>query len=163
VVLTWHKADSFLWAGDKKIHCWSKVRNEVNGLRPKKGIPDLVYSMDKDGAKKYPVMPRTFPEGVWKITGFNDHSVIDDYLLPKEPYLYPVFIATNAYAMLDIWSLDEYGNYLKNTGEKCRDYFYGLHFSNSDWTHGCIRIGYQADVRWLWEMCKPGDELIVTE
>ena len=60
MTLTWSKADSFLYAGDKKIHVWSKVRNEVNGLRPKRGIPDLVYSMDNDGTKKYPVMPRDF-------------------------------------------------------------------------------------------------------
>jgi hypothetical protein len=158
MTLTWHKSDSFMYAGEKKIYCYSKVRNEVNGLRPKKNIPDLVYSMDKDGAKKYPVMPRSFPAGVWKITGFNEHP---DQV--KDGYLYPVFISTDAYAMLDIWELDEKDFYLRNTGEKCRDYFYGLHFSNSDWTHGCIRIGYQADVRWIWENCQVGDQFIVTE
>jgi hypothetical protein len=95
---------------------------------------------------------------VWKITGFNEHpDAVND------GYLYPVFISTNAYAMLDIWELDSNGFYLKNTGEKCRDYFYGLHYSTSDWTQGCIRIGYQADVRWLWENCQAGDQFIVTE
>lgn len=158
MTLTWHKPESFLYAGDKKILCWSKVRNELNGLRPKKDIPDLVYSMDKDGAKKYPVMPRSFPVGVWKITGFNEHP---DQV--NDGYLYPVFISTNAYAMLDIWSLDEMGHYLKNTGEKCRDYFYGLHYSTSDWTQGCLRIGYQADVCWLWENAPIGSSFIVTE
>jgi len=158
LTLAWHKSDSFLYAGDKKILCWSKVRNELNALRPKKGIPDLVYSMDIDGAKKYPVMPRGFPVGAWKITGFNEHP---DQV--NDGYLYPVFISTNAYAMLDIWELDENGCYLKNTGEKCRDYFYGLHFSSSEYTQGCLRIGYISDVRWLWQNCQPGDQLIVTE
>jgi hypothetical protein len=163
LTLTWHKEDSFLYAGDKQILCWSKVRNELNGLRPKKGIPDLVYSMGENGRKEYPVMPRSFPVGVWQITGFNDHSKVDAKGMPEDGYLYPVFIATNAYAMLDIWDLDENGGYLKNTREKCKDYFYGLHFSTSEWTQGCIRIGYQADVRWLWDNCQVGDQFIVTE
>jgi hypothetical protein len=163
MILTWHKSEPFMRMEELQIPCWCKVRNELNGLRPKKGVQDVVWSMDKDGAKKYPVMPRTFPPGVWKITGCNDHSAVDEHGAPKEGYLYPVFISTNAYAMLDIWELDKNGFYLRNTGEKCRDYFYGLHFSNSDWTHGCIRIKNEDDIRWLWDSCLPGDQLIVTE
>jgi hypothetical protein len=158
MTLTWHKGDPFLFAGDKKIECWSKVRNEINGLRPKRGVPDLVYSMGKDGRSEYPVMPRSFPSGVWRITGFIEHPDAE-----KDGYLYPVYIATNAYQMLNIWSLDENGYYLKNTGEKIADYFYGLHFSNSDWTHGCLRIKKESDIRWLWANCKEGDQFIVTE
>jgi len=163
MTLSWHKADNFLMAGDREIKCWSKVRNEINGLRPKKGIPDLVYSLGKDGRKEYPVMPRPFPVGVWKIMGFNDHSELLDNGKPRDGYLFPVFINTNAYALLDIWELDENGFYLKNTHEKTQDYFYGLHYSTSDWTQGCLRIASETDVRWLWDNCRIGDSFIVTE
>jgi len=158
MVLSWHKSDGFLFANDRLIPCWSKVRNEINGLRPKKDIPDIVYSMGKDGRKEYPVMPRSFPAGVWRITGFIEHPDAE-----KDGYLYPVYIATDAYQMLDIWELDEKGFYLQNTKEKIADYFYGLHFSTSDWTHGCLRIGTEADIRWLWDKLIPGDQFIETE
>lgn len=158
MTLSWHKTDSFMYAGDKKIYCWSKVRNELNKLRPRRDIPDIVWSFGPNGEKEHPVMPRPFPAGVWKITGFKEHpDAIND------SYLYPVFIATDAYAILDIWELDKDGRYLRNTGEKCKDYLYGMHFSSSETTTGCLRIGYIADVRWLWQNCQVGDQFIVTE
>ena len=158
MTLTWNKHEPFLLADNRKIPCWSKVRNEINGLRPKPNIPDLVYSLGKDGRKEHPIMPRPFPAGVWKITGFIEHHDKE-----KDGYLYPVYIATDAYQMLDIWTLDEAGRYLSNTHEKIADYFYGLHFSNSDWTQGCLRIAREDDIRWLWCSLKVGDVFIVTE
>jgi hypothetical protein len=158
LTLTWNRSETFLQAGERKIQCWSRVRNELNGFRPRPGVPDLVYSLGKDGRKEYPVMPRPFPVGVWRITGFIEHPDQE-----HDGYLYPVYIATNAYQMLDIWELDEAGRYLSNTHEKIADYFYGLHFSNSDWTQGCLRIAREDDIRWLWANTKPGDQFIVTE
>ena len=155
--LSWDKADDFLLAGDRKIRCWSKVRNELNGLRPRKGASDVFYTTTIGGNKGVPSMPRTFPVGNWKIVGVIPHPDRE-----RDGYLWPFYIATDAWQMLDEWELDSNGVYERKTGKRVPDYAYGLHFSSSDWTQGCIRIGSESDLRWLVEQVKPGDEFIVT-
>lgn len=155
--LSWDKADDFLLAGDRKIRCWSKVRNELNGLRPRKGASDVFYTTTIGGNKGVPSMPRTFPVGNWKIVGIIPHPDRE-----RDGYLWPFYIATDAWQMLDEWELDSNGVYERKTGKRVPDYAYGLHFSSSDWTQGCIRIGSESDLRWLVEQVKPGDEFIVT-
>lgn len=155
--LSWDKADDFLLAGDRKIRCWSKVRNELNGLRPRAGKPDVFYTTTIGGNKGVPSMPRAFPVGKWKILGIIPHPD-----RANDGYLWPFYIATDAWQMLDEWELDSNGVYERKTGKRVPDYAYGLHFSSSDWTQGCIRIGSESDLRWLVEQVKPGDEFIVT-
>lgn len=155
--LSWDKADDFLLAGDRKIRCWSKVRNELNGLRPRTGKPDVFYTTTIGGNKGVPSMPRAFPVGKWKILGIIPHPD-----RANDGYLWPFYIATDAWQMLDEWELDSNGVYERKTGKRVPDYAYGLHFSSSDWTQGCIRIGSESDLRWLVEQVKPGDEFIVT-
>jgi hypothetical protein len=150
--LTWNRKEPFLLADGRKIACWSKVRNELNGYRPRKGEADL-FRTTPGG---FPSMPRPFPAGEWKITGINPHG-------KSEPYLYPFFIATDAHQALDVWELDARGFYKGPTGERVDDFAYGLHFSSSDWTQGCLRIGTEEDLRWLVANVKKGDSFIVSD
>jgi len=153
--LTWNRNEPFLLADGRKIACWCKVRNEQNGLRPRKGEADL-FRTTPEGL---PSMPRRFPVGEWKITGINPHPD------PKEDhgYLYPFYIATDAHQALDVWELDARSFYKAPTGEHVDDGAYGLHFSSSDLTQGCLRIGTEEDLRWLVANVKKGDSFTVTE
>ena len=155
--LSWDKADDFLLAGDRKIRCWSKVRNELNGLRPRKGASDVFYTTTIGGNKGVPSMPRTFPVGNWKIVGIIPHPDRE-----RDGYLWPFYIATDAWQKLDVWELDEKGFYKGKTDQApVSDFAYGLHFSSSDWTQGCIRIALESDLRWLVTNVKAGDEFVV--
>lgn len=159
MTLNWKRSDGFLTADDRKIKCWSEVRNELNGLRPREGRTDVCYSFNADGSQGVPIMPRPFPVGEWKITGFKPHPDKRENF----GYLYPVFIATDAVGTVPEWELDDKGFYLRATGRMVEDYFNGLHFSTSYYTQSCLRIATEADVRWLWENCGIGDDLIVED
>ena len=88
-------------------------------------------------------MPRIFPCGVWQIYKPLPHPESD-------PYLYPFFIPTNAWQFVSVWILDSKGAYVKPDGEQSvRDTGYGLHFSSSDTTLGCLRIGNKEDLLYL--------------
>jgi len=152
-----------LIAGGKKIPATCSVRNELNGRRPAKGSRDVCRTILKNGNEGPPTMPRPFPLGTWKVTGFIQHESLGTDGKPKEPYLYPWFIATDANEELDEWALDENGFYSGKTGEKVESWAYGLHFSSSSTTLGCIRIGSEADLRWLRDNVSIGDSVTITE
>ena len=132
--LIWKQTDDFLTIdGDKKIECWCEVRNELNGKRKN---AQVVYSMPD----KKPYMPRVFPVGKWQI----------QWPIPKtDPYMAPYFLPTNAYQYCDVWITDARGYYVKPSGEQVKDIGYGLHFSTSTTTLGCIRIAKQDDLLYL--------------
>jgi hypothetical protein len=140
--VTWRRKDGYLTFDNQKIDCWSQVRNELNGLRPnkKKTDGDVFFTYPGSVAS----MPRPFPSGTWRITGIVPHKD-----KAKDPYLYPYFIATNAFQMLDEWELDDSGGYVKKTGKRIKDTAYGLHFSTSYWTQGCIRIADEKDLLFM--------------
>lgn len=140
---------------DRRIRAWSEVRNELNGRRPRSGSPDVCYSILRDGRLGPPTMPRPFPVGVWRVTGIIPHLAVDDHGQPAEPYLYPYFIATDAWQWVDEWSLDAQGYYDAKTGKLIADGAYGLHFSSSYTTTGCARIGGESDLRWLVDQIHP--------
>ena len=151
------RSTGMLQAGDSQIRAWSKVRNELNGYRPNKeknaaGNSDVFYITRSDGSRGSPSMPRPFPAGKWKITGINEHP---DKI--NDGYLYPFYIATDAFQPLDVWELDNRGFYLQNTNKKENDYAYGIHFSTSDWTQGCLRVETENDIRWLVKNVAIGD------
>jgi hypothetical protein len=159
MTFTWKKSDGYLIMPDgKHIVCWSKVRNELNGLRPRnplfRGTTDVYRATGN-----IPAMPRVYPVGTHTILGFKEHPD------PTEDngYLYPVFIETDAVNQVPEWELDENGFYLRPTGRMIEDKDNGLHFSSSDWTDGCLRIGSESDVRYLWAALSIGDTFIVTE
>jgi hypothetical protein len=133
---------SSISAFDRNIISWCSVRNELNGKRLTG--TKAAYSTKEDGTKGWPVMPRVFPIGKWKIIKIISHP---DPI--KDHYLYPFFILTNAFQELEVWDVDQNDNYLYNYHKMVNDYFYGLHFSDEVNTFGCIRIGFEADLRWL--------------
>lgn len=116
------------------------VRNEINGWRRLHAPKEVVRAMTHDPYNKPPVMPRTFPKGHWTI--YAPRKRTDEYLAPY-------FIPTNAEQYLDVWDLDENGGYDKATGNKVLDIGYGLHFSTSNTTVGCIKIHNRDNLLWL--------------
>lgn len=115
------------------------VRNEVNGWRKKN---EVVYSIPDNK----PVQPRPFPKGTWAV-GRPDARAGD-------PYLAPYFIPTSAWQNLPIWKLDGKKCYVEATANMTKDKGYGLHFSTSGSTHGCIRISKKQDLLWLVNLIK---------
>ena len=158
MTLTWKKSDGYMLCGGWKINCWSKVRNELNGLRPRNplhpGNTD-VYLATGD----VPAMPRVFPVGEYTILGVKEHPD------PTEDngYLYPAFIRTNAVSMVPEWTLTKEGLYSYPTGRLVPDGDLGLHFSTCDWTDGCVRIATKEELLLLWHNVNAGDKFIVTE
>jgi hypothetical protein len=107
------------------------VRNEINGLRQ---MNEVVFSVNKDGSKGVPCMPRTFPVGTWSLGMPGVRS---------DPLLAPYFIPTTAWQMLDEWEVTNKDGklwYLKKTGRQVADYAYGLHCSTAHESNGCIHI-----------------------
>lgn len=142
----------------KEIVAYSDVRNELNHLRPRKGSKDVVYAILRTGKIGGPTMPRPFPLGKWNITGIVPHPNKE-----TDGYLYPYFIATDAWDTLDEWELDTNGNYARPNGKKIVVGALGLHFSSSRTTLGCIRIDKEDDLRWLVEkVCDGHHTLEVT-
>ena len=111
---------------------WTKVRNELNGLRK----PVEVVHTEPE---PHPYYPRRFPSGTWRVYRPQSRAT---------PYLSPFFIPTDAWQEVELWSVKN-GRYDKKTGATYKDAGYGLHFSTSGTTLGCIRIGSEADLRWL--------------
>jgi hypothetical protein len=125
-----------LTVGDKNIPISCVVRNELNGWRPMKNTKDVFTTLPD----QEPSMPRTFPKGVWNVYK----------PLPRtNPYLAPFYIPTDAYQELEVWELDSKGYYVRGTGRKVKDIAYGLHFSTSNTTQGCIKILNLEDLMYL--------------
>jgi hypothetical protein len=51
--------------------------------------------------------------------------------------------------MVEVWTIDAKGKFLKPTGVWVHDAAYGIHFSDLDFTQGCIRAIKESDLRWL--------------
>lgn len=137
-MITWSLKNENLLFLNRSIRVWSKVRNELNGQRPRNGAGDVVYTTNADGSDGVPYMPRPFPIGNWNITGIVPHLTKADEI---KGYLYPYYISTDAWQMVDEWDLDQKGRYLKPSGRKVKDYAYGLHWPEfSQTTLGCGRF-----------------------
>jgi hypothetical protein len=110
----------------------SDVRNELNGRRPL-GDPKQVVRAIVNGQYGPPYMPRSFPQGLWNITGIE---------ISDEKDFWPVKILTDARQLVHVWSLDKNGGYLQRSDKVVWDTAYYLHFSKwSVTTLGCGRVG----------------------
>jgi len=123
---------------DVKADC--VVRNELNGRRPLHDPTQVVYAMTADPYGRFPVMPRTFPEGSWSLYTPR---------MREDRYLAPYFIPTDAEQWLPVWELDDDGGYDHVTDEYVLDLGYGIHFSSSNTTVGCIRVFRKDELLWL--------------
>jgi hypothetical protein len=114
------------------------VRNEINGWRKPHQV---VHAISENNVETdFPVQPRKFPKGQWKITAVEPRDNI---------YTKPFVIMTDAWQLLDRWKLDDDGFYEHNTHLKWPDYQYFLHYSPYKTTLGCIRIHQINDLYWL--------------
>ncbi len=124
----------------KDIPADCDVRNELNVRRALHDPEQVVKAMCEDPYNKPPVMPRTFPEGRWSVYKPRART---------SRYLAPFFIPTDAEQYLDVWALDENGGYDHVTSKSVLDLGYGIHFSSSRTTVGCIRVYDESDLMWL--------------
>ena len=129
ITITWSKSAKSMRIVNTIKGPWTArvscvVRNEENGWRK---LDEVVYTIPD----RLPYQPRTFPTGVWKIGRPKRET---------DPYLAPYFIPTNAAQDVETWELTPEGAYHQPTGRMVRDSGYGLHFSTSNTTIGCIKI-----------------------
>ena len=136
--LTWKRGNPFMFVDNGKDVLKMAVTNNVR-KRDLESPEDVVYTIP--GGKPY--MPRQFPLGVWKILGVRAKT---------NPYLAPFYIVTDAWQTVEEWSLDDEGTYLAPTGRMVGDSGYGIHFSTSSTTLGCIKIINKSDLVLLAKM-----------
>lgn len=122
-IITWARRESYLTAFGEQIECSCIVRNELNELR---GRAEVVYTMPGD----HPYYPRRFPVGRW---------TVGDPVARTGRYLAPYFIPTDAWRFVDLWNIVD-GKYKSSTGQLVKDIGYGLHYSESRTTLGCVKI-----------------------
>jgi hypothetical protein len=85
-----------------------------------------------------PYDPMPFPKGLWNISAVEWY---DEKKNKFDQWEYgSVKIRTDAWQWVNIWDVDDDGNYLKETELKTIDRGYLLHFSESRTTLGCLRI-----------------------
>ena len=121
-----------------------RVRSLENKQRR---MSEVVYSENSDGSRGQPYSPRVFPAGTWNV--YAPHSV--DLARDPRRYMWPYFIPTDACQLVDVWEVDQHDTlrYVEKADERVMDYGYGLHFSASQTTLGCLRIDSETDLRWL--------------
>jgi hypothetical protein len=124
----------------------SKVRNELNGERKLHDRREVVHAITRNRYDSFPVMPRPFPQGEWEVFWPEER--------PNVKYLEPFYIPTDAIQELEVWSLDDKLGYNHPTGTFVDDLGYGLHYSPSETTLGCIRIHTEEDLRELVDMIR---------
>lgn len=124
--------------GDYTIPANCIVRNELNGRRKLHDPSEVVYAMTENRYERDPYMPRTFPMGIYWIQ--------PPVARPDNKYLAPYFIPTNATREVHIWHLDKKGGYAHETNKTVVDHGYGIHYSTSSTTLGCIRIYNELDL-----------------
>ena len=127
----------------KDIQASSIVRNELNHRRRLHDKKQVIHAITYNRYNEPPVMPRPFPTGTWEVQ--RPVKVLPD----DNEWLHPYYIPTNAVQRLDIWRLDRADGYDVPTGAHVVDKGYGIHFSESITTLGCIRIHNRDDLLWL--------------
>lgn len=153
--ITWKRSQDYLVVGARKVPCSCNVRTLADGTRRREAC-EVVKTLPHGK----PYDPVRFPVGTWSVTDVRPR---------QDSYRYPFFIATTAYADVPVWSLDDKGAYKEVTSETDRDWDYGMHFSSSNYTRGCVRISTEADLRWLVDAIKQAKDdfepvrLIVTD
>jgi hypothetical protein len=130
MTIEWKRSEKYLVVnGIQKIPCSCDVRTLANGRRRKDEIVRTT-----PGGKPYD--PVRFPVGSWTVTRPRARS---------DEYRAPFFIPTDAFADVPLWAV-EGGLYRHEIAGQDRDREYGLHYSTSKTTQGCIRIDSRDDL-----------------
>lgn len=131
-IMHWRKGSHDLYAFGRVIQVSCDVRNEVNGRRHEteiaKSLPD-----------EHPYQPRQFPKGLWSVSR---------PLARESKWLAPFYIPTDAWREMPIWAIED-KRYKAPTDKTTIDRGYGLHYSESPTTLGCIKIESRDDLLWL--------------
>ena len=144
MILKYSHEVGLLCYGKLVVEASCVVRNELGKDRDERilHVPsEVVYAITGNRYDKIPYMPRRFPVGRWEV--FTPQARTSKYLAP-------FFIPTNAKQFCDVWELDAAGGYKAVTHAKVLDHGYGLHFSKSRTTLGCVKI---HDVNQLIDLC----------
>jgi hypothetical protein len=114
------------------------ISNNIRTLRDgtRKSF-DVVYSIPD----RCPYDPQHFPKGLWSVTGVRWQK---DRKFDPNTYG-PVKILTDAWQMVEVWELDEEGDYLRAVSRMVKDTCYWLHASVFNTTLGCIRLAGPLD------------------
>ena len=112
----------------------NKVRSLRDGTRAS-------YEVIRSIPDNQPYDPRSFPKGLWNITGVEWQR---EKGFDRNTYG-PVKIRTDAWQMVNVWRLDENGDYCDETERRTKDTGYLLHYSTSGTTLGCIRLASPQD------------------
>lgn len=124
VKISFSHKDKKLSYSDTIIDATCDVRTLKNGRRGKNQVVTSIPDQK-------PYDPDIFPCGEFDV--FEPVARTDDY---KAPF----FIPTSAQRRVKVWHLDDNGNYDSETTATVIDQGYGLHFSRSSTTLGCIKI-----------------------
>lgn len=127
--MRWKQGSEVLQAFGHEYLAWCRVRTLAAGTR---GVEEVVYTIPAHEAYD----PVIFPVGSW---------TVGRPVKRKDPYKAPYFIPTNAWARVQVWEVRD-GKYLAPTSRWVADMAYGLHFSTSLTTLGCLRIGHRWDL-----------------
>jgi len=144
--LKWERGTPWLYGDDGlkiAVTNYVRVRNKENPEEVVMSIPGRV-----------PYMPLGFPAGVWKV---------GKPIAKTNPYLAPYFIPTDAWQMVTEWTLEPDGSYGEPTAKKVRDEGYGIHFSTSSTTLGCLKVVNKSDLLILAKMIAEAKEPVILE
>jgi hypothetical protein len=119
---------------DAVFHISNNIRTVRNSTR---GSSEVVHTIPGS----FPYDPQHFPKGLWSVTGVDWRKDVKFDV----PTYGPVKIKTDAWQMVNVWELDEEGDYLRCTDVKVRDTCYWLHYSTFSTTLGCIRLASPGD------------------
>jgi hypothetical protein len=107
-----------------------QVRTLKNGTRKS-------FEIVRSIPNNVPYDPQPFPKGIWRITAVEWNK--DNKKFDCNTYG-PVKIRTDAWQLVNIWELDNEGDYLWETDQRVRDTGYLLHYTVFNTTLGCIKI-----------------------
>ncbi|MCL2480812.1 MAG: hypothetical protein FWF38_03770 [Spirochaetaceae bacterium] len=118
---------------------WFQISNRVRTLKDgTRSKTQVIYSIPDH----LPYDPQPFPKGTWNIYAVEWQK---DKNFDYKEYG-PVKIRTDAHCMVNVWELDEDGDYLRETDKQVRDQGYLLHWSSFQTTLGCIKIENNAEI-----------------
>ena len=120
--------------GDEIFKISNRIRTLREGTRPRsqviRSIPDGL-----------PYDPQPFPKSVWNVYAVqwqtDETKKISNFDYDEYG---PVKIRTDAWCMVNVWELDQDGDYLRATDKKVKDTAYLLHWTKYNTTLGCIKI-----------------------